>query len=367
MANGVASPVVPLANDIIMGEFIAYINYGLPTQLLLGATDGGCKVSIDKKPKQVKFDGAYGYTLDSNGVPLVRNDTVDVNITLKSLYLKFNHVKKISDMESDGNWESGDWSATGGTYAAETSTVLEGDQSAKLTADTQDYGMKEVFDSAKDLTAFANGETSGTGDYIGFAVYISTANLSAMGSNTRLKISLHKDADETETNYYYYNIASSALTADQWNVFKIAKSAFSEAGTASWSAVTGVSVKFGTAAPTSETVVYIDSMWLIHNQDVSSIVPVNGHGFTYTNETTYREYRPNLAIEEDDYIQNVTLVGQKLDGKKTKIIMENCLNDGKISKALQEKTEVVDDTMFSGHYKRSAGSTIPLYIREYVA
>ena len=65
-------PIIPVANDVIMGEFKAYANYGLPTQTLLGATRDGCKVDIERTIKELAFDGAYGPTLDSDGVPLVR-------------------------------------------------------------------------------------------------------------------------------------------------------------------------------------------------------------------------------------------------------------------------------------------------------
>jgi hypothetical protein len=367
MAVGVATPVVPVANDIILGEFNAYVNYGLPTQTLLGATSGGCKIDIDRKIKEVKFDGAYGKTLDSNGVPLVRYDSMDVTFTLKNLYLKYFHNKIISDCESTGTWESQDWALTGGTYAAETTIVLEGDQSAKCTGAAENYGIHEVFASSKNLTVFANSETSTTADYIGFAIYITSANRTALGATAKIRLSIHKDAEDTETNYFKYEIGQSSLTADVWNVFKIAKSSFTEAGTASWSAVTGISFKFAGAAPTSSCVFYVDSISLIHNQDVSAPVPVNGSGFGYTNETTYRAYRPSLEIASTDYLENVTLVGQRFDGKKMKMILKNCLNDGKISLALQEKTEVVNDTQFSGHYKYGAATTCPFTMKEYIA
>jgi hypothetical protein len=367
MSVGVVETTVPVANDIIMGEFKAYLDYGLNTQTLIGATRDGCKVDIERSIKEIAFDGSMGPTLDSDGIPLVRYEKLVGRITINNLYLKYFHRKKISDMESDGLWESGDWSETGGTYAAETTTVLEGDQAASLTADTQDYGMKEVFASAVDLTEFANGESSDTSDYIGFSIYITTANLSAMGATTRIKLSIHKDADETETNYFYYEVAASALTADQWNNFKILKSAFSEEGTASWSAVTGVSIKFGTAAPTSECTIIVDCLDLIQAQTNSSIVPMNGHGFAYTDETTYREFTPDLEITLNDYLENLTLVGQRLDGKKVKIVLKNCLNDGNISLALEEKDEVVNETSFTGHYKGSDPLTCPIELFEYVA
>ena len=367
MSVGLVETTVPVANDIIMGEFKAYLNYGLNTQVLVGATRDGCKVDIERTIKEIAFDGAMGPTLDSNGVPLARYEKLIGRITINNLYLKYFHRKKISDMESDGLWESGDWAATGGTYAAETSTMLEGDQAASCTGDTENYGIKEVFASSVDLTAFANGDVSDDSDYIGFSIYITTAQLANMGASTRIRLSIHKDADETETNYFYYEVAASALTADQWNNFKILKSAFTEAGTASWSAVTGVSFKFSQAAPTSETTFIVDCLDLIQAQTNSSIVPMNGHGFNYTDETTYREFTANLEITLDNYLENFTLVGQRLDGKKVKIVLKNCLNDGNISLGLEEKDEVVNETQFTGHYKGSDPLACPIELYEYVA
>jgi len=157
------------------------------------------------------------------------------------------------------------------------------------------------------------------------------------------------------------------LTADQWNVFKIAKSSFTESGTASWSAVTGVSFKFAGAAPSSSCSFYVDSIDLIENQSGSSIIGVNGGGFTYTDETTYFKFVPTLEILDADYLENVTLVGQRHDGKKVKMVLKECLNDGKISLGLQEKDEAVNGVEFTGHYTASSPTTIPFDIYEYVA
>lgn len=366
MANGVFTPVIPVANDIITGEFKAYLNFGLPTETLLGATSGGCKVDIDRKIRAVKSDGVYGYQLDSNGVPLVRYDALDVTITLKQLYLKFFHNKVISNCESNGAWESGDWDETGGTYAAETTIVLEGDQAAKCTGDTQNHGIHEVFSTPKNLNVFDNGETSGDSDKICFGLYITSANLAKL-SSCNLGIYFANDVEGTLTNYLVTQIGQSSLVADKWNAIKIAKSDFSAAGSGAWNAVTGISFGFVGGNPVSSCTFIIDSISLLHNQDVSAPVPVNGGGCTYTNETTYRQYRPTLEITANDYVENLTLVGQRLDGKMIKMILKDCLNDGKISKALQEKNEVIDDTQFSGHYKSSKATTPPFVIREYVS
>jgi restriction endonuclease S subunit len=111
-------------------------------------------------------------------------------------------------------------------------------------------------------------------------------------------------------------------------------------------------------------VCYIDSIELIKSHSLSGIVPLNGGNFTYTNETTYRKIVPNLEISDTDYIDNITIISQKFDGKIIKIILDNCLNDGNIDLALQQKSEVVNSTTFTSHYV--SGTTPPFRIREYV-
>lgn len=368
MSIGVVETTVPVANDIILGEFKAYANYGLPTQVLLGATREGCKVDIERAIKELAYDGAYGPTLDEDGVPLVRHERLVGRITINNLYLKYFNRKIISNCESTGAWENNDWSATGGTYAAETSIVNSGDQSAKATiaSASANYGIHEVFSSSLDLTAFDNSESSDTDDYIGFAIYIAAQDITDLGS-ADIRISLHCNAEGVETDAYYYDVAASALSAG-WNTFKVAKTDFTAIGGGSetWAAITGVSFKVD-AGTSDEVVFYVDSIELIQAQTNSSMFPINGHGFDYTDETTYRQLIPDLEIGENDYLENITLVGQKMDGKKVKIVLKNCLNDGNISLGLEEKDEVVNETQFTGHYKYGAGTVSPIELYEYVA
>jgi len=365
MAVGVVTPTVPLANDIILGEFKLYGDHGLPTQTLLGATRGGAKLNIERKIKEIKSDGAYGYMLDSGGIPLVRYDSLDVKLSVDMLYLKYFTKKTISTMEVDDVWVNNGWNNTvGGTYTAETSIVAEGNQSAKITAASTTHGIHKVFTADKNLTIFDNGESSLTSDFIGFSIYISAQDKTDLSTAT-LRLAFHKDVEGTITNQYYYDVTNAMLTAGYWNSFKIAKSAFSQSGTASWSAVKGVSF-IVQGAPGASVDAYIDGINLIQNTSDSAIVPVNGHGFDYTNQTTYLKYIPNLEINDQDYYENITLVGQRHDGKMIKIKLKNVLNDGKISLALKEKDEVVNGVEFTSHYNTSTPTAPPIEIYEYL-
>lgn len=364
---GVVETTVPIANDVIMGEFKAYYNYGKPSQKLIGATDGGCKIDIERKIREIKFDGAYGPYLDSAGIPLIRTDELIARISLEALYLKYFNKKIISDCESNGTWENNNWGGDGGTYAAETSIINSGNQSAKcsIASAQTGHGIHEVFSSSKDLTVFDNSETSVVGDYIGFSIYITSAMLAILGTDS-IDIRLHMDIEGTETNYYTYSVEATALTADQWTNLTIAKSSFTEVGTGDWSTVTGIS--FEVPDETDDALVfYVDSIDLIQNHSYSAPIAINGSGINYTDETTYREITESLEILSRDYIDNITIVGQKQDGYKFKAILENCLNDGAISLALQEKKEVVNSTQFTAHYDPNTMTTVPVKMREYIA
>ena len=364
MSVGVATPTIPVANDVILGEFKAYANYGLSTQLLLGSTRGGAKLEIDRKINEIKIDGAYGYQLDSAGIPLVRYESLIATLTLEQLFLKYFNRKIISDCESTGLWESKDWAGTGGTYTAETTIVAAGYQSAKMTADTTVHGIHEVFAASKNLALFDNSEVSTTSDYIGFSIYLASQDLTDLGTAV-LRITFHGDIEGTLTNYYYYDVTVAMLTAGYWNDFEILKSAFTGAGSPNWNAIKGVSMSV-VGSLSAEVIAYIDDICLIQAQTNSSIVPVNGGGFDYTDQTSYREFTQSLEILESDYYENITLVGQRHDGKMLKIVLGQCLNDGKLELALEEKDEVVNSTQFTSHYKKTAGTTPPIEIYEYV-
>lgn len=361
MAKGVSNFSVPISEDVVLGEYKLYGNYELPDQHIIGATRGGTKLTIERSIKEMGYDGSYGPTKG-----LRRYEKFIAKMEIQSLCLKYQIQDTITDMESTSNWESQDWAQTGGTYAAESTIVAQGDQSAKGTVDTMNHGIHEVFSSAMDLTAFSNGEASDTADYIGFQYYLTAQDITDLGS-AHLRLGFHMDAEGTETNMYIYDVVAASLTADKWTSFKIAKSAFTEVGTGDWSAVTGVSVKLSSAAPSAEVVFYVDEITLIQYNAAlrSALVPAIRGGMTVTDETTYYKFLPNLELLNADYYENVAIVGQKLDGKAFVAILKNCLNDGAVSMAINEKDEFINATTFSSHFKRSAKTTIPLKLRSY--
>jgi len=365
MSVGMIAPAVPVANDIIYGEFYVYINYDTPLQTLLGVTSEGCKWAVERVTHQNNFMGSYGPTLDTNGIPLVRYDSLEARVTLEMFYLNKFNKKTISTCESTEDWESGDWSNTGGTYAANTTNVNTGEQAAGFTVDTEGHGIHYVFDSDLDLTALDNAEVSGGTDLIKFAIYLAAQEKTDIGGTATLRLAFHCDVEETETNYFYIDMLASVFTADDYTILSYAKSAFSEEGSPDWSAIKGVALTVETAAPSAEVVGAIDSIYLVQASTASSIVPVNGHGFTYTDEGTYKKYIPDLEIVDEDYLFNLTLINHRHDGKTNEIILKNALNDGAISLALQSKSEVVNSSQFTASYSKSNPTDVPFSIREY--
>lgn len=360
---GVSSFYVPTTAEILLGEFKVYGNYELPTQFELGFINESFKVTITREFHNIKVNGAYCNLLDPDGIPLFRIDRLVPMITIESLALRYINNDIITGAESTDAWESGNWAGGDGTYTAETSIVQTGLQSATLTGDADGEGIHEVFSSALDLTEFANGVTSTVSDKICFSIYADATNQAYL--DTGLKIKFHMDAELTETSYYYYDIAKASITADQWNNFTVAKSSFTSAagGSEDWAAVTGISLVFD-GAPSAEADVYIDSVSLLQTATQSSIVGGHiGGKFSYTDEGDYKEFTPKLTISDDEYLDNIAIVGQFHDGKAMTVILENCIDDGSINIAIQEKTEVVYSVQFTGHYRRSAPTTVPIEFR----
>jgi len=60
MSSGIVTPIIPVANDILLGEGTVYANYGESGEAIIGATQGGSKVVFDIKTIDPKVDGTYG-------------------------------------------------------------------------------------------------------------------------------------------------------------------------------------------------------------------------------------------------------------------------------------------------------------------
>lgn len=63
MPTNIFSPAVPTsAQDILLKEGTFYIDYGEAGQAILGATQGGSKLEIERVIEPTEYDGSFGYT-----------------------------------------------------------------------------------------------------------------------------------------------------------------------------------------------------------------------------------------------------------------------------------------------------------------
>lgn len=358
MSVGVELIKAPEQSDVILATGKLYANYGCPDVLELGATRGGT-FSVDRVLKAIEFDGAMGKVKG-----FVRKTEIVPKLKFNTLALRYFNKKEISYINSLDSvaWASKDWANTGGTYTAESTLFQHEDMSAKITSNTDNYGIHKAFSSSVDLTEFDNAESSTVADYICFAIYITTAEIAKLNPAS-LRFVLSCDSFGTLTNYYYYDVAYGDL-ANGWNVFKVAKSAFTEVGTGDWSAITGVALHTE-GSPTSEYDAYIDNVFLLQNISKSAMVPVNSGGYTLTQEATYRKIIENANIENENYLDNVAWVGNTHDGKAVKIIVKNALADENTSAAFEKQAEIANETNWTGHFLKGAMTTVPYEIHIY--
>ena len=358
MSVGVELVKAPTQSDIILATGKVYANYGCPEELVIGATKGG-SFSVNMNLRAIECDGALGKVKG-----FVRKTEIIPKIKFNFLSLTYFNKKEISYINSLDSvaWTSKDWANTGGIYTAETTLYQHEDISAKITASVDNHGIHKAFASAIDLTEFDNLEVSADTDYICFAVYITTAEIAKLNPAS-LRFVLPCDVYGTLTNYFHYDIAYSSLV-NGWNVFKVAKTAFTEVGTGDWSAITGVALHTE-GTPTAEYDAYIDNIFLLQNISKSANVPINGGSFDLTQETTYRKIIERANIENEDYLDNIAWVGNTQDGKAVKIIIKNALSDENLSNEIAKQSEVLSEVSYMGHYLRGAMPTVPYEIHIY--
>lgn len=357
MSIGVETIIAPDQDDIILANGKVYANYGCPDETIIGATRGG-SFNVKRTIKAIDFDGALGKVKG-----FVRKTEIIPSLKINFLSLRYLNKKEISYINSADAvaWASKDWDDTGGTYTAETTLFQHDDRSAKITASVTKHGIHKTFATAIDLTEFDNLETSTVADYICFAIYITTAEIAKL-SPAILRFVLPCDVFGTLTNYYHYDVDHEDLV-DGWNVFKVAKTAFTEVGTGDWSAITGVALHTE-GTPTAEYDAYIDNVFLLHNITKSANVPVSGGAFDLTQETTYRKILERANIENGDYLENVAWIGNTQGGKAVKIIINNALSDENLSNEIAKQNEFVSEVTYTGHYLKGSMDIVPyeLYI-----
>lgn len=122
MSTGVFTPAVPdSANDIMLGEGAVYKNYGVAGEAALGATSGGSKLDIDRKIKEIKYDGAYGKTKG-----LRRYEELIPKLSVKFLKLTYtNMVEGLPTTVTDGTDKDGTYKEISFDLNIEAADVLD--------------------------------------------------------------------------------------------------------------------------------------------------------------------------------------------------------------------------------------------------
>jgi hypothetical protein len=164
------------------------------------------------------------------------NSTNNFILNLLSYYNT--NKKTIASGGSSEGWTSNNWLNVAGTFAVDSTHYKIGSNAAQYTG-TNAGGIHYVFSSSLNLNLMNDGITvSGSADFITFQVYI--ASLTSLNT-AGITIYFENDAFNTQTNYLSYQITKANLSTG-WNIIKIAKSAFTAAGTGAWAAITGISL-----------------------------------------------------------------------------------------------------------------------------
>jgi len=82
-----------------------------------------------------------------------------------------------------------------------------------------------------------------------------------------------------------------------------------------------------------------------------------------TTNPNYDTVTENVDIVTGDYLTNVAFVGENLNGEDIVIVLKNALGDGKIEFAIEDKSEIVPEVVFTGHYDSSDLRVVPYEIR----
>jgi hypothetical protein len=186
------------------------------------------------------------------------------NMNLQYYYTR--NSKIIATFESTEGWTNNSWSATVGTVANDSTNYKVGSQGISITSPNNLGGGK--LSKVMDLTAFHNGGTSSTSDYIQFCMYITTAEIAKLHADGIL-LAFLCDTAPTITNYFSYAITAASLV-NGWNFISIPKSSFSTVGSANWANVKGLHF-VNNGAPTSGSPLYtIDAMRMVRKDPSTS-------------------------------------------------------------------------------------------------
>lgn len=246
------------------------------------------------------------YIQDNNNAESIANDSTVLNATnygnltykvdelqfvLNELH-KYKHttiISSIKDSWASESWDTGD----GGTKSNDTSNYILNGKSVKMTGDAQWDGIH--VEKSLDLTTHADGYTAGADDLITFFAYITSQDLTDLGS-ARLAIGFYNDVLGTVTNYYWARF-DDQLKAGK-NIIKLKKSDFTSQGAPDWSTLRGIDIYLYNAAPDAETNVSID-MLLLHGQEYKDFVVKTSNESVSNDSTVNNDSELYVAIPQN--------------------------------------------------------------------
>lgn len=386
-----------------------YLDYGLSTQRLLGATRGGNEFNLNREIRDIEVDGARG------SVKGLRRRTVcRPQITCNLIELSLDNLLKAI---------AGANRADGGEIAVEAEYLGTGNSAVlfplaheDVVANTEKVFLDAVLQSrsAKYDSNFVGDDAAenkefetGTGNWAAGHLSDTIESVSGGKSGNCLKYSAGSGAlvgfltlpggsGEQLKNLVsgqHYKLRVALKRADFTPTITIACGAGAKAGispTTSWvvhviefeatSADPEITL-VASGAPTENDVLYVDFLELeevdgdyVMNWDKGEVIftdaPTSPEeitiSYTYTNgnENATHDVITGGDIGDEDYIDNVALVGT-VSGKTSKVIciVKNALADAGFSLATAPRDEAVPAIVFTGHYDPADPDSEPWEIR----
>lgn len=393
-----------------------YLNYGLSNERLLGATRGGNEFNLNREIRDIEVDGVRGSVKGLRRRTLCRPQITCnlIELSLDNLLKAIagaNQAEAAKQVAVESEYVGvGDDSTV--IFALDHGDIVENTEKVyingtKKTRSTK-YDSRFVGDNAANNKGFVDGVgdwskghsgdtielvsggksgnclkyTAGATPVAGFLTLpggngAQLTNL-VVGQHYRLQVALSKLAGTftpaTVTIKCTGGPASDAITpTSSWVVHVLE---FVATGTDATIEITAVE------APTENDVFYIDSLELervdgdyVMNWDKGEVifpeddVPTGSENitisYTYaTGESATHDVITGGDIEDEDYIDNVALVGT-ITGKNQDVIciVKNALADTGFSLSTAPRDEAVPSIVFTGHYDPADPDTEPWEIR----
>ena len=279
-------------------------------------------------------DNANGFNLDPN-------------------YYYYRNTKFIFSAESDESWAAGRWTASGGSFVADTVNYKVGTQSIKITGTSNTQGAHLV--KALDLTKFNDGSASTTADFIECIVYIDATSYSRI--NNGIAICFYCDAEGTDTNAFNFFIPKANI-GEGYNYIKRAKSSNAPQGAPDWASVDGVGIwVWGTPSGSAEVNLSWDACRMTRADPTESSIPnifqrqVNG--------VWQRDFALSTGLEFFVGLENNKIVCKLIAGNDNYMIgtklYNNFIINGVINASTASETSTVRvGWMYSGSWSMYA-------------